>query len=712
MSDDDSDNPDTASKTDDSSDVILEQAHSLYSIDKEHWNPIYSDGKDDLDFLSDDPQAQWPDREYKERFDSGRPTLTIDYLTQFVHQVANNIRMNTPSINPLPAGSEASIETAKMLKGLIRKIEYNSSADAVYDNAATGAVKASIGYAMVDHDYVTDDSDEQELKICKIINQFMVYPDSRSIESDGSDQEHCTVLEEMSVADFKKEWPGKEPVSFGNDEGEGKALTADDKVTIAQFFIRDTKKEKERTTGANGNQYQRTKTTRKIRRYKLSGKDVLAKTDFPGEYIPVVPFYGEEAWNNGKRRLHSLIRKSKQSQYMLNLMKSVETEILLKQPIAPVTTPAGAIENYADDWKNPSKAMALRFDTQDADGNPLQFRPERLAPPGVPIGMVQAAKEATDDIKATMGLYNNAIGEQGQEVSGKAINARKIQGDVATFHYGDNAVRSITHIGRILVCSAGEIYDTPRLVQIMDDEDKSQTVGINGEKADGQDETHYLSKGRYDVRVVTGQSFTTRRQESASFYQDVIKTQPQMLMVCGDLMFENMDVEGAQAMASRMKKLIDPKLLQEDGKEQDPQVMALQKQLQQAQQIIQQGAQELQQLQQQLKDKNSGVQGKLQNEADKNQISMLKQQGDAQAKKMEMLIKLMQLAIDDRRNDIVEQNNAGNMAIKAKGQHFDQVNEIIKSLTAALPSQDTELPEQGNTSANDGGVSNGGIPNV
>lgn len=681
-------------------------AKDLYDTDKQHWAPIYEKARDDLDFLSDDESAQWPEKEYNARFKTGRPSLTVDQLTQFVHQVANNIRMNTPSINPIPSGGVSSQATAKIIKGLIRKIEYVSCADEVYDTGATFAVKCSIGFARIDHDYVNDKSFDQQLLIKRVINPFCVFMDSQSIESDGRDQNHCTIIEKIRVSKFRKDYPDAEVSSF-DETVEGRIYGEDDEITIAEFFIKETEEIEMQAVNKRNEKIKRTTSKVTIKRYKLSGTEVLSETTFPGEYIPVVPFYGEEAWKDGERRLLSLIRKSKQAQYMYNLMASVETEILLKQPIAPVMVPAGAIENYKDDWKDPSKATALRYDQYDKDGQPLN-PPSRLSPPQIPAGIVNARHESVDDIKATMGLYNSQLGQQGQEVSGKAINARKIQGDVATYHFGDNTVRAITQIGRILVCAIPEIYDTERAVDIIDEEDKPQITGINGHLVDDQKESHNLTDGKYDVRVTTGTSYTTTRQESAEFYQDVVKTQPDLMKVCGDLLFENMDIAGAQKMASRMKKLIDPKLLEgEDGtQEQNPQVQQLTAQLQQAQQLIQAGAQQMQDLEKQLQDKNAGVMAKRQTDQEKNQIDMMKVQLQKQAQQMDMLFNFLKLNIESDKNNITEQNNAGNLALAANAQHFDQLLGSMDAITNALTP--TELPGMpGDTAANNGAVDNG-----
>jgi portal protein len=677
-------------------DDILDEAKALFNVDKSHWEIIYDKARDDLDFLSDDEEAQWDEETFADRAKTGRPTITVDQLSQFVHQVANNIRMNTPSINPLPSGSGASIETADMLKGLIRSIEYNSRADEVYDSAATSAVKCSIGFVLVDHEYADDSTFDQVLVLKRVINPFLVYMDSNSIESDGRDQNHATVLERIKAKQFRIEYPDKDVTSFEDDDNL-RVFGDDEEVTIAQFFIKRHEMVDIEGVSKTGDKVKRSTKKTTIERYKLSGTQVLERTTFPGCYIPVVPFMGEEAWKDGKRYIFSLIRKSKMAQQMFNLMQSVEYEILMKQPIAPVMVPAGAIENYADDWKDPSKSMALRYDVFDGQDRQLP-PPQRLAPPQVPEGIVNASSEAINNIKATMGLYNQNLGQQGQEISGVAINARKIQGDVATYHFGDNAVRSITQIGTILVCAIPEIYDGERIVQIMNEEDEPATVGINGATVDGQTDLHLLTQGKYDIRVTTGSSFATRRQESASFYEELVKANPQMLQICGDLLFQNMDIAGAPAMAARMKKLIDPKLLQDDQGQGTPQEQALQAQLNQAKQIIQQGAQALQQMQQQLKDKNAPLLAKQQNEA-------AKLQQDSEKSKMDMLLKMGELAIKDRANDINEQKNAGMLALAEQGQNVDQLLQVMDAITKALPENNS--PAMGNLSANNGGSMGG-----
>lgn len=614
---------------------IVDRVSKLFEQDQSHWKEIYLAAEDDLAFQSDEKFAQWDADAAQARYDSGRPVLSIDQLGQFIHQVSNDIRMNTPTIGVIPSGGEASQETAEIYKGLIRNIEYKSQADDAYDLAADFAVRCSIGFITIKNDYEDDDSFNQELIINRVVDPFSCFIDSNSIEVDGRDAMRGYELVSIPKDEFKERWPEKNAVSFGED---GKEAKDGEYVTICYFYeIEET--EKRVGMDETGNmvdafddvEYRVTRTIkkRKVKCSVLSGEEELESSIFPGKYIPIVPVYGEEMWNKGKRYLHSLIRKSKDAQRMFNYWKSLETELLMKQPNAPVMVAEGQIEDYADDWKNPGKTMALRYKTVDAQGNPAPA-PQRLEPPVIPTGIVNAARETVEDIKSTMGLYNAAIGMRSNEISGIAIQRRQEEGSVATYHFADNLNKSIAHVGRILVCAIPEVYDAPRIIRIIDEEENPKEVGINGAYAEEQEIEFDLKRGKYDVKVIPGASYTTRRQEAAEFFSSLVTRQPELMNVMGDLMFANMDFTGAQAMAERMKKIIDPKFLNEE-EEVDPEKEQMALAIQQGEQVIAQlqatiaeKEQELDNKQAELMIKAKSEQNKAEADAAKNEIERLK----------------------------------------------------------------------------------------
>jgi len=622
------------------SEKTIKRAQDAFKKARDAWQRIYRDAAEDLEFLSGEEGCQWHEADFERRRSRGRPALQIDQLGQFIHQTANDIRMNTPAITVIPETEGADQETAEFFKGHIKAIEHDSNADNAYDFAACSAIKCSIGWIRISHEY-EGEGFEQKLCIKRVVNPLAVFLDPNSIEPDGKDAKFAFIVDSISAQEFKRRYKGKQAVSFEADiENIQKEAGDDDKILIAEYL--EVAEEEEKIALLEDGQvvpYQegveakniRTMGKRRVKRLVLSGKDILEETEFPSEHLPIVPVYGEEMWINGERRVHSLIRKSKDAQRMFNVWKSLETELLLLSPKAQWIAAEGQVDDYMDEWDSP-ETLVLRHKQTDVNEQPAP-PPQRIPPPPIPTGVVNASRATVDDIKATMGIYNAALGQKSNEISGIAINQRKLESDVATYHFGDNLTKSITQVGRILVSAIPRVYDTPRVVRIVGDDDEPREVGINGRMVPGQKQSYDLKVGKYGVRVITGAPYTTRRQEAAQFYQEIVRSQPELMKVAGDLLFKNMDFTGAPALAERMKKLVPPALLEEEGG-QDGQLMQVQQQLQQAGQMIQQ-------LQAQLGQKQE-------NEAAKTQLEYAKIKQQSDEAQLEGVIKMKELAIKEQ----------------------------------------------------------------
>lgn len=622
---------------------VVKEARSRLEEATRYWADIYRKGKEDQEFLSDTAGSQWDERDYADRINKRRPAITVDQLGQFVNQVVNNIRMNTPAINVAPKGGGADSVHAEIMQGLIRNIEWESRADSAYDTAAQFSVEASIGYLRVDHDYEKEDGGwEQVLKVLRVNNPFLVFFDPDSVEPDGSDARYVFLVELMSHEEHKRRFPGQaiETLELGclPDPTEDHVYVAEyycikeQEKFLVQLPTGETVELDEEPEEAIAS---RPIKSRIVKRYWINGTRELKEGTFPGKYLPIIPVYGREVWVNGKRELHSLIRKSKDAQRMYNYWRSVEAELLQKAPKPAVVAPAGATEAYAEDYLNPDKAQVLRYEQYDEQGRPYN-PPELSMPTPVPMGIVNAARESVDDIKSTMGMYNASLGQVSNETSGKAINARRSLGDRATYHFGDNLVRSISHLGRVLVNAIPIIYDTPRIVSVVGKEDTQEVVGINGALVPGQEQTYDLTRGIYAVHVTTGDSYATQREEAAEYFQQLLMTKPEMIEVIGDLMFKYQDFPGSQAISERLRRLI-PAHLRSDGEE-NPELM-------QAMQQVQQLTQQVQALQQQLQSKQEELQLKAQTEQMKTESEQYKANLDHQETMAELQYKQQELRV-------------------------------------------------------------------
>jgi hypothetical protein len=286
-----------------------------------------------------------------------------------------------------------------------------------------------------------------------------------------------------------------------------------------------------------------------------------------------------------------LVRNAKDAQRMYNYWVSQEAEMLALAPKAPFIGYGGQFEGYEQQWKtantNNWPYLEVNPDVTDGQGAVLPL-PQRAQPPMASSGLLQAKAGAAEDIKSATGQYNASLGMTSNERSGKAILARQREGDIGTYHYVDNLARAIRHIGRQLVDLIPKIYDTERIARIIGEDGEPSTVRMNPMQEEPvkrivDQEGTLIEKiynpgvGKYDVRVITGPGYATKRQEALESMAQLLQGNPQLWQVAGDLFVKNMDWPGAQDLAKRFKKTIDPKVLADED---DPALAAANQQMQ------------------------------------------------------------------------------------------------------------------------------------
>jgi hypothetical protein len=568
------------------------------------------DELDDLRFMAGSPdnQWQWPADVLATRGSvqgqtiNARPCLTINKLPQHVRQVTNQQRQNRPSGKVIPADDNADVAVAEVFDGIIRHIEYMSDADVAYDTACDNQVTYGEGYIRILTEYAREDSFDQDLRIGRIRNSFSVYMDPTIQDPCGSDAKWCFITEDLLKEEFERMFPDAAPITSIMAQGIGdQSLSqwiSQNTVRIAEYFYIDHEKAKlnlypGNVTAFNGTpqdgqlkamfgQPVRTRTVdrRKVMWVKTNGYEVLDEREWIGKYIPVVRVVGNEFEVDGRLYVSGLVRNAKDAQRMYNYWTSQEAEMLALAPKAPFVAYGGQFEGYEMQWKTANTTnwpyLEVNPDVTDGAGNVLPL-PQRSQPPMAQTGLIQAKMGAAEDIKSTTGQYNASLGQQGNERSGKAILARVQEGDTGTYHYVDNLGRAIRHITRQLVDMIPKIYDTERVARIVGVDGEVGMAKINPQQpepvkpimdAAGNviEKIYNPTVGTYDVVITTGPSYLTKRQEAVEAMANILQTSPQLWQVAGDLFIKNMDWPGAQEMAARFKKIIDPKVLAEDDK--------------------------------------------------------------------------------------------------------------------------------------------------
>jgi hypothetical protein len=597
---------------------------------------------DDLRFYAGSPDNhwQWPADVLATRGAvqgqtiNARPTLTINKLPQHVRQVTNDMRQNRPGAKVIPVDDYADVQVAEIFNGMIRHIEYISDADVAYDTACENQVAYGEGYITLMTEYCEPNTFDQDIKIGRIRNSFSVYMDPLIQDPTGADAKYCFITEDLTKAEYERQYPDAAPISTLQSLGVGDQSISnwlnEDTVRIASYYYIDYEKAKLNMypggqTAFEGTVedkqfkmiYGKPKRTResvnpKVKYCKINGYEILEQNDWAGKWIPVIRVVGNEFEVDGRLYVSGLVRNAKDAQRMYNYWVSQEAEMLALAPKAPFIGYGGQFEGYEDKWKtantNNWPYLEVNPDVTDGQGAVLPL-PQRAQPPMASSGLLQAKAGASEDIKSTTGQYNASLGMGSNERSGRAILARQREGDVGTYHYGDNLTRAVRHVARQLVDLIPKIYDTQRIARIIGEDGETKMVKINPEQqepvkkiVDEQgiviEKIYNPGVGKYDVVATTGPGYATKRQEALEAMAQLLQGNPQLWSVAGDLFVKNMDWPGAQEMAKRFQKTIDPKFL-EDGDE-DPALQAAQQQIQAMGQEMEQMHSMLQNVQQSM----------------------------------------------------------------------------------------------------------------
>lgn len=530
-----------------------------------------------------------------------RPKYEFNKLRQAVKQVVNDMRMNTPSIK-VRANEDGDVDVAEIRQGLIRNIESQSRADEAYDWGGLYAVSCGFGAWRVKTEYVGDDTFDQEIRIERIHNPFSVRFDPSAKALDRSDARYAFVEDSMPTSEFKRRFPKAEISSFDStmtsdcrdwyNEKEVRVaeywkkepitreilLLSDGRVIDAEGFDEDAAANPpagedglpvvEPVTVVNRRDVETHKVTMEI----VSGKETLeGPFDWPGRYIPLVPVWGDIVHIDGRDQWSGMARSAKDAQILYNAERSNFAEVVASQPSAPFMYTPEQIAGFEREWRDLAVDNAPGLPYNNING---MGPPQRQPPPQMSPGYMAALQLSADDIKGVTGIYDASLGARSNETSGRAIMARKQEGDVANYDYQDNVARAILYTGIIINDLIPHIYDTERQARILGEDGTIDYVTINqpvwNEAEQRWATVNDIRIGKYDITISTGPSYTTQRMETLDAMMQLAQSQGPMAMLAQYGVLKNMDTPGMDDVREGMRKLLVGQGLLEPSQEDPP----------------------------------------------------------------------------------------------------------------------------------------------
>ena len=296
-------------------------------------------------------------------FFRNRVKLQFDVTTPYKNRFIADYNDNRMGVEYKPDDDATSDNDASFLTGKRRADFVQFSGRVAQDNAVDEVAVCGFGSYLLATEWDDpgdEDNEDQHIVWRPIYDAYnAVFWDTSAQRADKRDANHCTILKQFTVESFKKEYPGKQPVSayvprtrryenFNNGAFHGsdpiyiatryEKIWAKDTVYFYRNFLTDEIKK------YHEDEHQKVKDelredpfiefvkkrrikTQYVEKTVFSGQDILSPTRrIIGKHIPVIQMYGYRGYVDGMEWFKGLVRDLMDPQRLLNVQISKVTE--------------------------------------------------------------------------------------------------------------------------------------------------------------------------------------------------------------------------------------------------------------------------------------------------------------------------------------------------------------------------------------------------
>jgi len=563
----------------DDEDAFIDFTVKLYEEDASHDQVNRQQGQDDSLFLAGE---QWDSEVLQSREKDKKPSLIFNRLLAFVAQILGNRRLNETAIK-ITADDNKFKPAAKIREGLIRSIQKISRADLAFNKALETQVTSGIGNFELCLEYAHDDVFEQDIRINAINDAFAVIWDRNMCDQSGKDADHVFVTSVMPRAEFKEQWPdgiiADFPIRSNEIKGVPDGWVREDDVRVVNFWRMRTRKrivalvrDEDGTedvqditdvdfkdvadsivTTTEGVPVMREVDRKFAQLYIMTAKDVLeGPYELPISRVPVFRVPGWEITTGETTLRFGLIRFLKDPQRLHNFWRSIIAEKLMGSPKATWLAADEAVEGHEQAYRDShlSNNSLLLFNAESG------VAPIRIPPTQIEGGLLEQSNATAQDIRDISNMHEASLGQQSNEVSGKALIARQRIGEIGTVIYLDNLDIAIEECGITINELIPFVYDTIRTIKILGEEgDELSPVIINDET---NSESVDITAGKYSVTSSTGPNFVTKRVEAQESMLSMVNSVPGAFEFVMDKIVEAQDWPGSDEIVRRMRTQLPP----------------------------------------------------------------------------------------------------------------------------------------------------------
>ncbi len=268
--------------------------------------------------------------------------------------------------------------------------------------------------------------------------------------------------------------------------------------------------------------------------YIASGERILHVQRVPGEYIPVIPVYGERAIVESQEHWEGVTRLAKDPERLRNFQLSYLADIVSRsprpKPMFFQEQVQGLERMYEQSGADNNYPYYLLNRTTD-NGEPLPVGPVAEMPEQrVPTALLQSISLANDALSdvAEAGTPQNIADP---DLSGKAVRLLQAQIDKQSYIYQHNMKFAKRYDGVVYASMASEVYDAPRKVMVETPDGQRKQVEVLQTIMDNETgelvTLNDLTQAEFEVRSDIGPSYDTQKQETVEMLDMMITQLPQ-----------------------------------------------------------------------------------------------------------------------------------------------------------------------------------------
>jgi len=545
-----------------------------------------------IDFVMGD---QWREDESKlfERYN--KIPLIFNKLGVLMNHLLGDQMQNTPNLQILP-DEDVPVETAEARAALVKNISLNSDAKSVYQQAFWQSIVGGYGAYRIGTEYVSNMSFDQEIKFYDFDDPNKCYWDISAKSKCKTDGMYSGFKTRISRKRFRDQWGKDVESQIGTSsitEDSTMAFADDDSITQVDDYTREPQKvtiyQLSDGQTVEGDEFKKLEKIvidgkkvllhngvpvtilqrREVVKYtikhrQIAGDFVLEEEDFPSEQLPVI-FVDQKSYytKQGQQITRSFFKDVKDAQKYLNYLATQSAYLLKISRYDQFLMPrkCAASPDAMQQWRDPSVVNGALYYDETPSGN----KPEQLKPPELSQSLIQQYDRTMMDIQTGTGMYDTAMGDQGNENSGKAIDARTQTGSKNTYVPYNNLNIAIAVGGEIVNEMIPNVYDTERNLILPTPDSESKRVSINKPMDEyGLQMQNDMTKGRFKIRLKPGPSYEGQKQEALMSLQSVLQADRsgQVFPMIADLFAENLPIDNNLELRNRLRTLVPPEIIE------------------------------------------------------------------------------------------------------------------------------------------------------